>query len=90
MLVTWHLRKQGLREINLPKATQLGIDEDNNQTQVCLTPEFLEPTYQSLVFLMHVMVSHSWTKPALENRISFHTNDNIFTVGKSAAVWIIN
>lgn len=51
----WHLRKLGLREINLPKATQLGSGEDSNQTQVCLTPEFLGPTYQSLVFLMHVV-----------------------------------
>ena len=85
----WRLRKLGLRDINLPKATQLGSGEDSNQTQVCLTPKFLGPTYQSLVFLMHMVVSHSWAKSALQNTIRFHANDNIFMVGKSALVWII-
>lgn len=90
MLVIRHLRKLELREINLPKASQLGSGEDSNQTQVCLTPTFLEPTYQSLTFLMHLVVSHSRAEPALLKTIRFHVNDNIFMAGKSALVWIIN
>lgn len=39
---------------------------------------------------MHVVVSHSWTKSAMPNMITFHVDDNIFMVGKSAPVWIIN
>lgn len=77
MLVIWHLRKLGLREINLPKATQLESDENRNQTQVRLTPKCLEPTFHSLAFRTHVVLSTSWAETALLNVISFHENDNI-------------
>lgn len=51
MLVIWRLRKPELREINLPKATQLGSGEDSNQTQVCLTPTLLRAHIPKPCFL---------------------------------------